>query len=99
ELPDPVPAGGKYPTGYPITLNFYPYARVVIASYSVSGAAGAVPVYELPPTLPGTENVLSMLPKSPLSPGTQYHVHVSGTIAGVTFTRDWSFTTVKAEKG
>jgi uncharacterized protein YkwD len=93
ELPDPVPKGGAYPTGYPVTINFNPYAHVVIGSYAISDAAGApVDAYVLQPTPAGTENVLSMLPKSPLKAKGVYHVHVAGTIDGGAFSQDYSFT-------
>jgi hypothetical protein len=93
ELPDPVPKGGAYPTGYPVTINFNPYAHVVIGSYAISDASGApVEAYVLQPTPAGTENVLSMLPKSPLKAKGVYHVHVAGTIDGGPFSQDYSFT-------
>ena len=93
ELPDPVPGGYKSPTGYPITVNFNPYATIVVSSSTLKHATGAdVPFYQLPPTK-AEENVLTILPKSPLKPKTTYQVHVSGTIGGGGFTKDWSFTT------
>ena len=93
ELPDPVPTGGSYPTGYPVTLNFSPAARVVIATWSITDPHGTTSdAYVINPT-PASENVLSLLPKKPFAAGTRYSVHVTGTINGSSFTRDWSFTT------
>jgi len=93
ELPDPVPPGGKFPTGYPITLNFNQF---VSASMPVAelrdGAGNRVDSYVLPAS-PNDENVLTILPKGQLSPSTTYRVHVSGTLAGTAFSKDWSFTT------
>jgi hypothetical protein len=97
ELPDPVPKGGTYPTGYPITINFSPDSRVAVASYRVTDPAGNVlPLYVLQPTPAGTDNVLSMLPRSPLKAGTRYRVRVSGTVDGRPFSLDYSFTTIRA---
>lgn len=94
ELPDPVPKGGAYPTGYPVTVNFNPYAHVVVTSSAITDAAGApVDCYVLQPTPAGTENVLSMLPKAPFKASAVYHVQVSGTIDGSPFSQDYSFTT------
>jgi uncharacterized protein YkwD len=93
ELPDPVPPGGKYPTGYPVTLNFNPYVNVSVSVSEVRDAGGnLVDSYVLPATR-SDENVLTILPKAPLTPRTTYQVHVRGTIEGSPFTRDWSFTT------
>ncbi|MHB8507818.1 MAG: CAP domain-containing protein [Candidatus Dormibacteria bacterium] len=94
ELPDPVPKGGVYPVGYPVTVNFSPSSRVAISDYRVAGPGGAtLPVYTIEPTLAGSENVLSMLPEKPLQAHTAYSAHVSGTIDGTPFALDWSFTT------
>ena len=93
ELPDPVPPGGKYPTGYPITLNFNPFVDVATSAEELRDPAGkAVDSYVLPATR-AEENVLTILPRAPLQKQTTYRVHVVGTIDGRPFTRDWSFTT------
>jgi tetratricopeptide (TPR) repeat protein len=93
ELPDPVPGGYKSPTGYPITVNFNPSVNIFIGPVSLKDEAGHdVPIYQLPPQL-ADENVLTILPKTPLSAKTKYQVHVAGSIAGAPFTKDWSFTT------
>jgi tetratricopeptide (TPR) repeat protein len=93
ELPDPVPKGGKYPVGYPVTLNFSPVSRVLINDYSVKDAAGnRVEIYYLPVDA-AEGNVLTLLPQKPLNHKAPYKVHVAGTINGVVFARDWSFTT------
>jgi hypothetical protein len=93
ELPDPVPPGGKYPTGYPVTLNFNPFANASTSATEVRDPAGhLVDSYVLPATH-ADENVLTILPKAPLQKKAVYHVHVAGTINGTAFTHDWSFTT------
>lgn len=93
ELPDPVPPGGKYPTGYPVTLNFNPFVKVTVSASEIRDAAGhLVDSYVLPPTHV-EENVLTILPKAPLTAKTTYQLHVTGSIDGAGFTRDWSFTT------
>jgi uncharacterized protein YkwD len=94
ELPDPVPAGGKYPTGYPITVNYNPNVNVHVLESSLTDASGAaVDSYTIAPST-ADENVYTILPKQPLKPGMTYHVHVAVSIQGARATRDWSFTTV-----
>ncbi len=93
ELPDPVPPGGKYPTGYPVTLNFNQFVNVVTQASEVRDPAGRlVDSYVLPATH-AEENVLTILPEAPLQKKTTYQVHVAGTINGAPFTHDWGFTT------
>jgi tetratricopeptide (TPR) repeat protein len=93
ELPDPVPPGGRYPTGYPVTLNFNPYVAVTTSASQIRDAAGQVVDSYVLPATHADENVLTILPKAPLQPKATYQVHVTGTIQGTAFTRDWSFTT------
>ena len=93
ELPDPVPTGGKYPTGYPVTLNFNQSVSVSTPVTEVHDKAGRkIDSYILHATA-ASENVLTILPKAPLNAATIYTVHVTGTVAGSPFTQDWSFTT------
>jgi uncharacterized protein YkwD len=93
ELPDPVPPGGKYPTGYPITVNYNPFALVTVVSAAVTDAAGQpVDAYILPPAR-ADENVLTILPKQPLKPSTRYTVAVTVRIEGSAKQLHWSFTT------
>jgi tetratricopeptide (TPR) repeat protein len=94
ELPDPVPPGGRYPTGYPVTLNFNPYVNVSTPAAEIrEDATGKlVDCYILPATR-ADENVLTILPKAPLASKGSYRVHIAGTIDGAAFTRDWTFTT------
>jgi uncharacterized protein YkwD/Tfp pilus assembly protein PilF len=99
ELPDPVPTGGRYPVGYPITVNYNPYADVQIRDWSLTDAAGQhVDAYTLPPSRDG-ENVYTILPKQPLKMGMTYRVHVSATIQGAPVNQDWSFTIEGAGAG
>jgi uncharacterized protein YkwD len=94
ELPDPVPPGGKYPTGYPITINFNPRVSVQVHEWSVTDDTGQrVDAYTIAPSI-ADENVYTILPKSPLKPGVVYHVHVIASIQGRSATRDWGFTTL-----
>jgi cytochrome c-type biogenesis protein CcmH/NrfG len=93
ELPDPIPPGAPHPSGYPITLNFNPFVRVNIANYRINTPSGnALPAYVVYPQI-DNDNVLSLLPATPLKAGTTYDVHVTGVIHGVSFSKDWSFTT------
>jgi uncharacterized protein YkwD len=94
ELPDPVPPGGKYPTGYPITINYDPYASVqVLESRLTDATGGIVDAYTIAPST-ADENVYTILPKLPLKLGATYHVHVVASVQGNRLTRDWSFTTI-----
>jgi uncharacterized protein YkwD len=93
ELPDPVPPGGKYPVGYPITVNYNPNFDVQVEDWRLTDAAGhQVDAYTLPPSRTD-ENVYTILPKQPLKQGTTYRVHVAATIQGLSVKTDWSFTT------
>jgi hypothetical protein len=66
---------------------------VFVGASSIKDEAGnAVPFYNLPP-VQTDENVLTMLPRQPLKAKTTYRVHVTGSIAGAAFVKDWSFTT------
>ncbi|HEV1997733.1 MAG TPA: Ig-like domain-containing protein, partial [Candidatus Dormibacteraeota bacterium] len=93
ELPDPVPPGGKYPTGYPVTLNFNQFVNVVTQVSEVRDPAGKVVAGYVLPATHAEENVLTILPREPLQKNTTYRVHVAGTIDGTAFARDWSFKT------
>lgn len=94
ELPDPVPPGGKYPTGYPITINFNPSVNVQVVDWSVTDDTGQkLDSYTIAPSI-ADENVYTILPKAPLKPGAVYHVHVTASIQGRVATRDWGFTTL-----
>jgi Flp pilus assembly protein TadD len=93
ELPDPVPPGGKYPTGYPVTLNFNPMVDAVTSVAEVLDPAGKVVDSYVLPATHAEENVLTILPRASLHKQTTYRVHVVGTIEGTPFTRAWSFTT------
>ena len=96
ELPDPVPPGGKYPTGYPITINYNPDSIVRVLESSLTDATGAaVDAYTIPPSS-AVENVYTILPKQPLKAGITYHVHVAASIDGSRVIRDWSFSTLGA---
>jgi Flp pilus assembly protein TadD len=93
EIPDPVPTGGAYPTGYPITLNFNPFVRASVSGWYISDPSGThLDAYVNNPGA-DSENVLSLLPKKQLKSLTTYTVHVAGSIDGTAFNRDWSFTT------
>ncbi|MFN2466293.1 MAG: CAP domain-containing protein [Candidatus Dormibacteria bacterium] len=93
ELPDPVPTGGHYPTGYPVTLNFNQFVNVATSATEVRDPAGKVVDSYILPATHAEENVLTILPKAPLSKKTVYRVHVAGTIDGAAFSKDWTFTT------
>jgi uncharacterized protein YkwD len=93
ELPDPVPPGGRLPTGYPITVNYNPFVGVFLVSSKITDASGQqVDAYTLPP-VPSEHNVLTLLPKQPLKLSTRYTVSVSVTIDGDPRQLQWSFTT------
>jgi hypothetical protein len=93
ELPDPVPPGGKIPTGYPITVNYNPFVNVLLVSAGITDPSGLqVDAYTLPPSGSG-ENVLTILPKQPLKPNTRYSVSANVRIEGVSKQLQWSFTT------
>jgi hypothetical protein len=96
EVPDPLTAfaGGTYPAGYPITLDFGSpnAASVTVTSAALTNAAGAPVPFDLldgattPPNAGGSLAVsemgtdVALIPVHPLQPATLYHVQVAGTV-------------------
>jgi uncharacterized protein YkwD len=92
ESPDPLPAGASRPVGYPFTLQGVMGKLVVDWAEMRSGAGQVVAVHPNPPLCPQF-NCYALIPRQPLSPWSTYSVTVQGSVAGIAFTRSWTFTT------
>jgi hypothetical protein len=92
ESPDPLPAGASRPVGYPFTLQGVMGKLVVDWAEMRSGAGQVVAVHPNPPLCPQF-NCYALIPRQPLSPWSTYSITVQGSVAGIAFTRSWTFTT------
>jgi hypothetical protein len=94
EVPDPVPAGGAYPVGYPVTLQVGAARTLAVTSGHLIGPDGReVAGYALGPAGSGlTPWEWALLPRQPLKAGGRYTVEVVGKVDGQDFTKSWSFT-------
>lgn len=92
ETPDPLPPSGRYPIGFPMTLQpvFGSNLTVDLAELRDSGGA-LVSVY---PNPPGCANsCYALIPISPLRYSTTYTLHARGQVDDIAFDNTWSFTT------
>lgn len=97
EVPDPVPTGGSYPVGYPITLQVGSAAALEVAVSRLTDAAGQdVPSYVLLPNREVGPGEWALLAKQPLKPGATYSVEVSGKLDGADWSKRWQFTVTDA---
>jgi uncharacterized protein YkwD len=96
EVPNPVPGGGR--AGYPITIQFPPFDKVVGVTAKLTSGGKDVPFHlsdpEHPATSFGQYGVVCVIPKLPLAPKTRYEVRVDATWKGKPGTWSWSFTTI-----
>lgn len=99
EAPDPVP--NQNLVGYPISVHADAYGStggtVVVQSFTVTPRNGAALSTRLLSFDAGTNNnvrsAAAIIPLAPLAATTTYDVSFSGTVGGVSVTRNWSFTT------
>ena len=93
EVPDPVPPGGSYPVGYPLTLQVGSADVLEVATSKLQGPDGQdVPSYVLLPNQGVGPGEWALLAKQPLQPGKTYSVEVSGKLNGDSWTKKWQFT-------
>jgi len=93
EVPDPVPPGGSYPVGYPLTLQVGSADALEVVSSKLQGPDGQdVPSYVLLPNQGVGAGEWALLAKQPLQPGKTYSVEVSGKLNGDSWTKKWQFT-------
>jgi uncharacterized protein YkwD len=100
EVPNPIPGGGR--AGYPITIQFPPFDKVLGVTAKLTSKGNDIPFYlsdpEHPATSFGQYGVVCLIPKLPLSPNTRYDVVVNGTWKGKFGTWKWSFSTLGLRK-
>ncbi len=107
ETPEPRPAawwGTGYSdalvmrSGYPITIAFDPHAAIADARAELRDPDGAVEIAMSSPSAPATSfpqgNVIAILPRAALAPGTTYRASVTCTVDGRPAHFAWTFTTV-----
>lgn len=99
EAPDPVP--NQNLVGYPISVHADTYGStsgtVVVQGFTVTPRGGAALSTRLLSFDAGNNNnvqsAASIIPLAPLAAAATYDVSFSGTVGGVSVTRNWSFTT------
>lgn len=93
ELPDPAPAGTRYPVGYPITLVVGSGSDLAVQSSRLLAADGKeVPGFALLPGRQVNAGEWSFMATDPLHTGASYTAEVIGTLDGQPFSKRWSFT-------
>jgi Cysteine-rich secretory protein family len=92
ETPDPLPSNGRYPIGYPITLQPLSGSTLTVDSAELRDSAGAL-VSTYPNPSGCTNSCYALIPISPLRYSTTYTLHARGQIDNETFDKIWSFTT------
>ncbi|MFA5994885.1 MAG: hypothetical protein WCW27_04690 [Patescibacteria group bacterium] len=101
ETPDPLAnVNGTYPAGYPISLIFAWYDIVTDSNLKLFLANGekVTGYFQAPndsndPNSASQQNSLIFIPEKPLAYDTTYTVKASGKRNGVTFSKQWQFTT------
>ena len=92
EDPDPIPPDGRYPIGYPITIQPLNSDNLTVTQAELLSSGALVAVYPNPP-LCATYHCYAIIPIDPLTPSMTYTVHVLGNVDGTPFDKTWSFTT------
>lgn len=92
ETPSPLPPGGSYPIGYPITLQPLYATSLTVAQAELRAGGGAlVDLYPNPASC--SSSCYALIPRAGLRPATTYTVHVRGAVDAAPFDIIWSFTT------
>ena len=100
EIPDPVPQGGQYPVGYPVTLEVGSARKLEVGSGRLIGPDGqVVPSYVLNPGEGVDTMEWALLAKQPLKPGATYTAEVIGKLDGQDWSKRWQFTVAAANGG
>lgn len=98
ETPNPLPAGVTMPVGYPIVLVYSSAQAVDMRAAEVVAPDGTrLPIYYAAQQFERDYQVI--VPQSPLSPGTTYHVRFDINVNGVMTTNQWDFTTASTTSG
>ncbi len=93
EIPDPAPAGTRYPVGYPLTLVVGSGSDLAVQSSRLLAADGKeVPGFTLLPGKQVNGGEWCFMADDPLRTGASYTAEVIGTLDGQPFSKRWSFT-------
>ncbi|MGL4552011.1 MAG: CAP domain-containing protein, partial [Gemmataceae bacterium] len=104
DLRDVVPDAPKDArAGFPITVSFYPLAKVTRVRATLLDSDGhEVPAWVSTPErrLPGTGAYAQvvLIPKVPFAAAAEYRVSLTASVDGVPVSRDWAFTTLDPEE-
>ncbi|MHB8647698.1 MAG: CAP domain-containing protein [Thermomicrobiales bacterium] len=83
----------SYPIGTPITLKYNGDGGVTFASVAITANGQTVPSFASTGTGWLSRNTDLIATTAPMQPGTNYHVTVTGTASGQSFSRSWGFRT------
>jgi uncharacterized protein YkwD len=100
ETPNPIPENGSARAGYPASVQVHESRTLTVDSFTITGPGGA-PVdvkvldYATDPNLVALNMrfFAAALPRAQLAAGTTYSVSFRGRIDGISYSRDWTFTT------
>jgi uncharacterized protein YkwD len=92
ETPDPLPPEGRYPIGYPITVQ-PAFGTALVVELAALHSANDTPLRLYPNPVGCGTSCYALLPIDPLQRSTTYSAHVRGTVDDVPFDKTWSFTT------
>ncbi len=93
ETPDAF-SGARYPVGGPVTLKYLGAGGVQFTGATVTANGATVPSVAITGSGWITKNTYIVATTSPMQPGTDYRVALTGTANGAAFTRAWGFRTV-----
>jgi cysteine-rich repeat protein len=93
----PAPPGGSFPSGPIISILFDNSATVTITAHELRDSGGnLLTTTWITPSDPSVGAFMmgsyAMYAAGPAASGATFSVHLTGTINGTAFTRDWSFT-------
>jgi hypothetical protein len=95
--PPPLPPGGKWPSGYPITVFLRGAMTATVHTITVLGSTTPIAHTIISPGDAAAMGLLTdefILYTDPMTSATHYHVHVEATGSGGAATFDWVFTTM-----
>ncbi len=99
ETPNPLPEMSGKRVGYPISIAAAPGNKLEVKSFTLTSADQAISESRLITTNTQSQKKLEsyafLIPIKPLSYDSTYQAQVIGTINGINFIKEWSFTTRK----
>jgi len=99
ETPNPLPEMNGKRVGYPISIAAAPGNKLEVKSFTLTSADQVISESRLITTNTQSQKKLEsyafLIPIKPLSYDSTYQAQVIGTINGINFIKEWSFTTRK----